>query len=421
VEKLLVTGGGPLDGDIRISGAKNAALPILTAALMASEAVTIRNVPHLRDITTLVSLFSEMGVDIVVDDRQGVVIDPTSLHSKRAPYELVRTMRASILVLGPVLARHSYAEVSLPGGCAIGGRPVDLHIKGLEALGAEIRLEDGYVKAKAPQGRLPGGVVEFPLVTVGATETVVMAATLADGTSVIKNAAMEPEVVDLCNFLVAMGAKIQGIGTSTLTIEGVSRLGACTYSVQPDRIEAGTYLCAAAITRGRCRLRDVDPSIMGATLDKLREAGADIETGEDWITLDMHGRRPRAVSAVTAPYPGFATDMQAQLTAMNCVAEGRATIEEHIFENRFMHVPELRRMGANIDFQGHTATMEGVERLNSAPVMATDLRASASLLLAGLVAEGTTVVDRVYHVDRGYECIEEKLRALGAKIRRIVS
>lgn len=419
MDKLIITGGVPLCGEIRISGAKNAALPILAASLLAEEPVTICNVPHLHDITTTMELLGNMGVELMVDEKLNIEVHASTIREYYAPYELVRTMRASILVLGPLLARHGQAEVSLPGGCAIGSRPVNLHIEGMRAMGADIRVENGYIKATTHGKRLQGAELNLELVTVTGTENLMIAATLAEGTTVIRNAAREPEVVDLANFLNSLGAKIRGAGTSTLTIEGVERLGGGHYAVLPDRIETGTYLVAAAITGGQVKLKDTRPDLLDSVLDKLREAGAEIATGDDWISLNMHGKRARAVSLVTAPYPDFPTDMQAQFAALNCVAEGEATIVETVFENRFMHVQEMMRMGADIDLDGNTVTIRGVERLTGAPVMATDLRASASLVLAALVADGDTVVDRIYHIDRGYECIEEKLSQLGARIRRV--
>ncbi len=417
MDKLIITGGTPLSGEIRISGAKNAALPILAATLLADEPVTICNIPHLHDITTTMELLGRMGVQLVVDEKINIEADARTIREFYAPYELVKTMRASILVLGPMLARFGKAEVSLPGGCAIGSRPVNLHIQGLEAMGADIRVENGYIKAEAK--RLKGAKLVMDMVTVTGTENLMMAATLADGITVIENAAREPEVVDLANCLNSMGARVSGAGTDTVTIEGVERLHGTRYSVLPDRIETGTYLVAAAISGGKVKLKDTQPSLLDSVIGKLREAGADIEIGEDWISLDMHGRRPRAVDIHTAPFPAFPTDMQAQFSALNAVAEGASTITETVFENRFMHIQELQRMGADVRLQGNTAICTGVERLTAAPVMATDLRASASLVLAGLVAEGDTVVDRIYHIDRGYECIEEKLQQLGARIRRV--
>ncbi|MGW8368668.1 MAG: UDP-N-acetylglucosamine 1-carboxyvinyltransferase [Gammaproteobacteria bacterium] len=417
MNKLHIQGGARLAGDVRISGAKNATLPILAATLLADEPVVVANVPHLRDVTTTIELLARMGVTVTVDERLNIEVDSTTLKEPFAPYELVRTMRASILVLGPLLARFGRADVSLPGGCAIGARPVDLHVAGLTALGANITIEDGYIKARAD--RLHGARLVLDTVTVTGTENLMMAAVLADGTTTIENAAREPEVVDLAACLNQMGARIRGAGTDTVTIEGVSSLGGTRYTVLPDRIEAGTYLVAAAVTGGCVRVTNVRPDHLDAICGKLTDAGASIETGDDWIRLDMGGARPRAVDLRTAPYPAFPTDMQAQFTTLNAVAEGVGTISETIFENRFMHVLELQRMGARIRLEGNTAVIQGVERLNGAPVMATDLRASASLVLAGLVAEGTTVVDRIYHIDRGYECIEEKLSGIGANIRRV--
>ena len=419
MDKLMITGGNRLDGEIRISGAKNSALPILAATLLADEAVTICNLPHLHDITTMIELFGRMGVQPVVGDKLNVEVNPTSITTLVAPYELVKTMRASILVLGPMVAHFGYAEVALPGGCAIGSRPVDLHIRGLEAMGAEITVEGGYIKARAPEGGLRGAHYSFDTISVTGTENILMAATLARGQTVISNAAREPEVVDLAECLIAMGAQIRGHGTDTITIEGVERLHGARYSVMPDRIETGTFLVAGAATRGRVRLKDTDPGTLEAVLLKLEEAGAQIDTGKNWVSLDMKGNRPRAVSLRTAPYPAFPTDMQAQFMAMNAVAEGTGTVIETVFENRFMHVQEMRRMGAQIQVEGNTAIVTGVELLKGAPVMATDLRASASLVIAGLWAEGDTLVDRIYHIDRGYECIEEKLQMLGASIRRV--
>ncbi|NQY25835.1 MAG: UDP-N-acetylglucosamine 1-carboxyvinyltransferase [Piscirickettsiaceae bacterium] len=418
MDKLIIDGGISLNGEIRISGAKNAALPILIGALLADAPVRIGNVPHLHDITTTLELLGRMGVTITVDERSGVVIDPTTLTDTEAPYELVKTMRASILVLGPLLAKFGKADVSLPGGCAIGSRPVDLHLRGLALMGADIKVENGYIRA-TDGGGLKGAHIFMDQVSVTGTENLMMAATLADGKTVIENAAREPEVVDLANFLNSMGAKISGIGTATLEIEGVKSLGSTKYDILPDRIEAGTYLVAAAITSGKVLLKDTDANQLEAVLLKLEEAGADIKVGDNWISLDMHGKRPKAVSIRTAPYPAFPTDMQAQFTALNCVAEGESTIVETVFENRFMHVQEMQRMGANLQIEGNTVVCHGEEKLTAAPVMATDLRASASLVLMALVAEGSTNVERIYHIDRGYECIEEKLQQLGAKIRRV--
>ncbi len=402
---------------MRASGAKNAALPILAAGLLADGPVTIGNMPHLHDVTTMIGLLGGMGVGVTVGDRMRVEVDARGLNTPVAPYEMVKTMRASILVLGPLVARHGEARVSLPGGCAIGARPVNLHVAGLEAMGAEITIESGYIHAKA--GRLQGTRIVLDTVTVTGTENLMMAATLAQGRTVLENAAREPEVVDLAGFLTAMGAKISGAGTDTIEIEGCDRLGSCNYDVLPDRIETGTFLVAGAITGGRVRVQRSRPEHLDAVLMKLREAGGEIETGDDWVQVDMRGRRPKSVDIRTAPHPGFPTDMQAQFAALDTVADGVATIVETIFENRFMHMLELRRLGADIRIEGHTAIVQGVPQLSGAPVMATDLRASASLVLAGLVAEGTTDVQRIYHIDRGYEQIEEKLRQLGANIKRL--
>ncbi|MBK1701212.1 UDP-N-acetylglucosamine 1-carboxyvinyltransferase [Thiococcus pfennigii] len=417
MDKLLIVGGASLDGEVRIAGAKNAALPILAATLLADGPVTLANVPHLKDITTTMELLGRMGVRLTVDEGTRIQIDPSPIHAFTAPYELVKTMRASILVLGPLLARHGHAEVSLPGGCAIGARPVNLHIAGLRAMGAEIQVEGGYIRARA--GRLRGARLVMEMVTVTGTENLMMAATLAAGETLLENAAREPEVVDLADFLNAMGARIEGAGTDTIYIQGVERLVGTDYRVMADRIETGTFLVAAAMTRGRVRLRNTRPDLLEAVLTKLREAGAQIETGADWIALDMAGRRPQAVDVRTAPYPAFPTDMQAQFCALNCIADGVGTVTETIFENRFMHVSELQRLGADIRIEGNLAVCHGMERLTGAPVMATDLRASAGLVLAGLVAEGETLVDRIYHIDRGYDNIEEKLSVLGASIRRV--
>jgi UDP-N-acetylglucosamine 1-carboxyvinyltransferase len=417
MEKLQISGGIRLAGDVRASGAKNAALPILAAGLLADTPLTIGNVPHLHDVTTMIELLGRMGVGVTVAEGMRVEVDGARLTEPVAPYELVKTMRASILVLGPLLARHGEARVSLPGGCAIGARPVNLHIAGLEAMGAEIGVESGYIHAKA--GRLKGARIVLDTVTVTGTENLMMAATLAEGRTVIENAAREPEVVDLAGCLNAMGAAVAGAGTDTIVIDGRERLGGCEYEVLPDRIETGTFLVAGAITGGRVRVRSARPDHLDAVLAKLREAGATVETGPDWVSVDMHGKRPTAVDIRTAPYPGFPTDMQAQFAALDSIADGVATIVETIFENRYMHMLELRRLGAELRIEGHTAVIQGVPRLSGAPVMATDLRASASLVLAGLVAEGVTDVQRIYHIDRGYECIEEKLRQLGASIRRM--
>jgi len=412
----MINGGVMLEGNVRISGAKNAVLPILAATLLADSPATIENVPHLHDVTTTMELLGCMGVMVSVDEKLSVEVDSSTIENYTAPYHLVKTMRSSILVLGPLLARFGEAEVSLPGGCAIGSRPVNLHIKGLQDMGAEIEVSNGYIHAKAK--RLKGARLVLDIVTVTGTENLMMAAALADGTTVIENAAREPEVVDLANFIIAMGGKISGAGTDTITIEGVEKLHGTRYRVLPDRIETGTFLVAAAITGGSIKVKDTDPKLLDAVIDKLREAGAKVEVGDDWITLDMEGKRPKAVNVRTAPYPAFPTDMQAQFAALNTLAEGTSTVVETVFENRFMHVQELKRMGADIEIEGNTAIIRGVEALTSAPVMATDLRASASLIIAGLVASGETEVQRIYHIDRGYENIEEKLALLGAKIRR---
>ncbi len=417
MDKLEIQGGVRLDGEVRISGAKNAALPILAAALLPQAALQIRNVPQLHDVKTMIALLGRLGAGVTVGENYQVEVDPTSTCEFTAPYELVKTMRASILVLGPLLARHGRADVSLPGGCAIGARPVNLHVDGLRALGADIEIEGGYIRARAD--RLRGARIVLDTVTVTGTENLMMAACLADGRTVIENAAREPEVVDLAGFLTAMGARIAGAGTDTLVIEGVERLHGCDYEVLPDRIEAGTYLVAGAITGGRVRARNARPQHLDAVLAKLRDAGATVTVGGDWIEVNMNGRRPMAVDIRTAPHPGFPTDMQAQFAALDAVAEGVGTVVETIFENRYMHMLELRRLGADIRIEGHTAVIHGVDRLSGAPVMATDLRASASLVLAGLVAQGTTEIQRIYHIDRGYERIEEKLGQLGAHIKRL--
>ncbi|KHD07441.1 UDP-N-acetylglucosamine 1-carboxyvinyltransferase [Candidatus Thiomargarita nelsonii] len=416
MDKLLITGGKTLNGEVRISGAKNAALPILAATLLADTPSYISNVPDLRDITTMMNLLGEMGGNFTVDDEK-IEANNSNIHDFTAPYEMVKTMRASVLVLGPLLARFGKAHVSLPGGCAIGARPVNLHTQALAAMGADIRVEGGYITAQAK--RLHGTTLCMDLITVTGTENLMMAASLADGVTVIENAAREPEVVDLAKFLNRMGARIEGAGSSTIRIQGVDKLYGARHQVLPDRIETGTYLVAAAMTGGRVKVKNTDASLLDAVLLKLLEAGATISRGDDWIELDMQGRRPRAIDIYTAPYPAFPTDMQAQLTAMNAIADGVGMLTENIFENRFMHASELQRMGANIRLEGNTAIVKGVERLQAAPVMATDLRASAGLVLAGLVAEGDTLIDRLYHLDRGYERIEEKLTQLGAQIRRV--
>jgi UDP-N-acetylglucosamine 1-carboxyvinyltransferase len=415
--KIVITGGEPLNGEVQISGAKNAVLPILCATLLAEKPISIGNVPHLHDVTTTMELLGALGAQLTVDEKLTITVDAGSQMQTVAPYELVKTMRASILVLGPLLARHGHAEVSLPGGCAIGSRPVDQHIRGLQALGAEVVVENGYVKARAD--RLRGGRYAFDMVTVTGTENILMAAALARGTTVLENCAEEPEVVDLANCLISMGAKIEGAGSNRIVIEGVDRLAGGQYDVLPDRIETGTFLVAGAMTGGKVITRKTRADILDAVLLKLEEAGAEINSGDDFIELDMRGKRPKAVDLTTAPYPAFPTDMQAQFAALNCVAEGVGVIKETIFENRFMHMNELQRLGADIRIDGHTAIIRGVEKLSGAPIMATDLRASASLVLAGLVAQGETTVDRIYHIDRGYENIEEKLGGLGAKIRRV--
>jgi len=422
MDRLLIQGGAVLSGELRASGAKNSALKMFAAALLADEPVTICNVPHLRDITTMIELVGSLGVGVVIDEKMNIEIHANTINSFTAPYELVRTMRASFNVLGPLLAHYGQAEVSLPGGCAIGPRPVDQHLRGLEALGANIEVADGYVKATT-NGRLKGAHVYFDFSTVGGTEHIMMAACLADGTTVMENCAREPEITDLADFLNKMGARVEGAGTDTITIHGVESMHGCTHRVIADRVETGTYLIAAAATGGRIKIRDANPEHLEVVISKLKEAGANITLESDCITLDMEGRRPKAVSLVTAPYPGFPTDLQAQMIAMNCVAEGTGTVKETIFENRFMHVHEMNRMGAKIRLEGNntTAIIEGVPRLTGAPVMANDLRASVSLVIAGLVADGDTIVDRIYHIDRGYEQVEEKLQNLGASIRRVAS
>ncbi len=418
MDKLIITGGVSLNGEIRLSGAKNSGLPILAATLLSDGPMRVSNLPHLNDITTMLALLRCMGVSVLIHEKMCVEVDPVTITSYEAPYELVKTMRASILVLGPLLARFGEAHVSFPGGCAIGSRPIDMHLRGLEAMGAKVDVDGGYIHAHAPGG-LKGAHIFMDMVTVGGTENLLMAAVLAKGKTVLENAAREPEVVDLANCLVAMGAQIEGIGSATITIHGVNKLNGCEYPVMPDRIECGTYLAAAAASRGRVKIKGTREDSMEAVLLKLEEAGANISTGNGWIELDMKGNRPRAVNLRTAPYPAFPTDMQAQLTAMNAVAEGTGAVTETIFENRLIQVNELNRMGANISLEGNTAIITGVDHLKAAPVMATDLRASASLVIAGLVAHGETTVDRIYHIDRGYECIEEKLQLLGANIRRV--
>lgn len=419
MDKLRITGGQQLSGHLRVSGAKNSALPILAGTLLTDEPVTLSNAPHLHDVTTMIELLGCMGVDVIIDEKLNVEVCARQMKQLVAPYELVKTMRASFLVLGPLVARFGEAEVSLPGGCAIGARPVDQHIKGLEALGAEVSVTEGYVKATATDG-LKGTEVFMDLVTVGGTENLMMAACLAQGTTILQNCAREPEIIDLGNFLNTLGAKVSGHGTSTIEIQGVEKLHGGSHRIMPDRVEAGTYLIAAAATRGSVRLEDVDPGTLGAALEKLSQAGAQISTGENWVELDMNGKRPLAVDIETSPYPGFPTDMQAQFMALNTVAEGTSSIRENIFENRFMHVQEMNRLGASIELHGHSMAMvHGVEALRAAPVMATDLRASSSLVIAALAAQGTTVIDRIYHIDRGYETIEEKLQQLGGAVQRV--
>lgn len=419
MDKLKIIGGTSLNGEIRISGAKNSALPILACTLLGDTPSTVCNLPHLHDITTMIELFGCMGIQPIIDEKLSLEVDASTIKTLVAPYDLVKTMRASILVLGPMLARFGKAEVALPGGCAIGSRPVDLHVRGLEAMGADIKIEEGYIKAAIPNGGLRGATFMFDTVSVTGTENLMMAAALAKGQTILQNAAKEPEVIDLANMINQMGGDISGAGTDTIVINGVECLQGTTFSVMPDRIETGTYLVAAAITGGKVKLKDTDPHILEAVLIKLQEAGAYIDTGKDWIALDMKGNRPKAVNIRTAPYPAFPTDMQAQFIALNSIAEGTGNVTETVFENRFMHVYEMNRMGAHILIEGNTAIVTGVDKLKGAPVMATDLRASASLVLAGLVAEGETLIDRIYHIDRGYECIEEKLQLLGAKIKRI--
>jgi len=419
LDKIVVQGAGPLDGEVKISGAKNSALPILISSLLVDGTLTLSNVPHLQDITTTMGLLSHLGVQMQVDENMHIAADATKVDQIRAPYELVKTMRASILVLGPLLARMGHAEVSLPGGCAIGSRPVNLHIKGLEAMGAKVLIEEGYIKATCK--RLQGARMFMDIVSVTGTENLMMAAALAQGVSVIENAAREPEIVDLANCLNAMGAKIAGAGTDEITIEGVDSLHSASHRVISDRIETGTYLVAGATTRGRVKALDTEPKYLEAVLNKLEEAGCELTVDKDSVEVNMNGRQPKAVSLKTAPHPAFPTDMQAQFVTMNALAQGTGTVVETIFENRFMHVHELQRMGADVQLEGNTAVVTGREKLQAAPVMATDLRASASLVIAGLMADGPTVVDRIYHIDRGYECIEEKFAALGANIKRIPS
>jgi len=416
MDRLVIEGGVPLAGEIAVSGAKNATLPILTATLLTTEPLTVSNVPHLHDVTTMLNLLAQMGVAVSMDEKLGVELTAARIEDPVAPYELVKTMRASVLVLGPLTARCGEARVSLPGGCAIGLRPVDQHLKGLQAMGAEVAIEHGYISVRAK--RLRGARICMDLVTVTGTENIMMAATLADGTTVIENAAREPEVVDLAHCLNAMGARVQGAGSDVITIEGVDRLHGARYRVMPDRIETGTFLVAAAATGGSIRLTGARPDVLDAVLEKLRETGAHVTTGPDWIALETNGALS-AVNVCTAPYPAFPTDMQAQFMVLDSIARGTAIVTETVFENRFMHVQELKRLGADIEVEGNTAVVKGVAHLDGATVMATDLRASASLVLAGLVARGATTVERVYHLDRGYERIEEKLSRLGARIRRV--
>ena len=419
MDKLLIRGGRRLSGELRISGAKNAALPILAATLLSAEPVTLANVPHLHDVTTMIELLGCLGVEVMIDDSMNVEVHGGSLSGYRAPYDVVKTMRASFTVLGPLLARYGRAEVSLPGGCAIGSRPVDQHLKGLAAMGANVEVDDGYVIADNGGG-LKGAHILMDVTTVGGTQNLMMAATLAQGTTVLENAAREPEIVDLAECLIAMGASISGHGTDVITIEGVDELHGAVHEVMPDRVETGTYLIAAAATGGDILIKQTRPEILDAVLIKLEEAGAAIEQGADWVSLSMPQGRPKAVDIRTAPHPGFPTDMQAQFLAMNAIAEGTSRVTETIFENRFMHIPEINRLGAKIALQGNTvALIEGVPQLHGAPVMATDLRASFSLVIAGLVAEGETLIDRIYHIDRGYERIEEKLMQIGASVERV--
>ena len=418
MDKLLIRGGLPLNGEIYASGAKNSALPILASSLLADSPLKVGNLPHLNDVTTMLELLGSMGVDVMLSDEMEVQVDTSSIHNLNARYELVKTMRASILVLGPLLAKFRQATVALPGGCAIGSRPVNLHIDAMRAMGAEIDIEDGNIKAKV-NGRLKGAKIIFEPVSVTGTENVIMAACLADGITVIENAAREPEVIDLANCLAAMGAKIKGAGTDVITIEGVESLDGASFSVMPDRVEVGTYLTAVAMTGGRVKIKSAKPEYLSSVISKLELTGAVITSGEDWVEIAMNESKPKAISLTTGPYPSFPTDMQAQFVSLNAIAQGNSTVTETVFENRFMHVQEIARMGGNILLKGNTAVIEGIKKLKGAPVMATDLRASASLVLAGLVAEGATTIDRIYHIDRGYERIEEKLKMLGADIERI--
>ena len=418
MDKLLIRGGSPLNGEIYASGAKNSALPIIAASLLADSPLKVGNLPHLNDVTTMLELLGSMGVDVMLSDEMEVQVDTSSIHNLNARYELVKTMRASILVLGPLLAKFGHATVALPGGCAIGSRPVNLHIEAMRAMGAEIDIEEGNIKAKV-NGRLKGAKIIFEPVSVTGTENVIMAASLADGVTVIENAAREPEVVDLANCLTAMGANIQGAGTDIITIEGVEKLEGASFSVMPDRVEVGTYLTAVAMTGGKVKIKSAKPEYLSSVISKLELTGALITSGENWVEINMTEPKPKAISLTTGPYPSFPTDMQAQFVSLNAIANGNSTVTETVFENRFMHVQEIARMGGNIALKGNTAVIEGIKKLKGAPVMATDLRASASLVLAGLVAEGATTIDRIYHIDRGYERIEEKLKMLGADIERI--
>ena len=414
----MIRGGSPLNGEIYASGAKNSALPILAASLLADSPLKVGNLPHLNDVTTMLELLGSMGVDVMLSDEMEVQVDTSSIHNLNARYELVKTMRASILVLGPLLAKFGQATVALPGGCAIGSRPVNLHIEAMRAMGAEIDIEEGNIKAKV-NGRLKGAKIIFEPVSVTGTENVIMAASLADGVTVIENAAREPEVVDLANCLTAMGANIQGAGTDIITIDGVEKLEGASFSVMPDRVEVGTYLTAVAMTGGKVKIKSAKPEYLSSVISKLELTGALITSGENWVEINMNESKPKAISLTTGPYPSFPTDMQAQFVSLNAIANGNSTVTETVFENRFMHVQEIARMGGNIALKGNTAVIEGIKKLKGAPVMATDLRASASLVLAGLVAEGATTIDRIYHIDRGYERIEEKLKMLGADIERI--
>ncbi len=418
MDKLLIRGGSSLNGEIYASGAKNSALPILAASLLADSPLKVGNLPHLNDVTTMLELLGSMGVDVMLSDEMEVQVDTSTITNLNARYELVKTMRASILVLGPLLAKFQKATVALPGGCAIGSRPVNLHIDAMRSMGAEINIEDGNIKAKV-KGRLKGAKIIFEPVSVTGTENVIMAASLADGQTVIQNAAREPEVIDLANCLTAMGANIKGAGTDEITIEGVERLDGASFSVMPDRVEVGTYLTAVAMTGGKVKIKSAKPEYLSSVISKLELSGAQITSGNDWVEIFMNHDKPKAISLTTGPYPSFPTDMQAQFVSLNAIAKGISTVTETVFENRFMHVQEIARMGGNITLKGNTAVIEGINKLQGAPVMATDLRASASLVLAGLVAEGATTIDRIYHIDRGYERIEEKLKILGADIERI--